>query len=158
MEPWIAIELAGLPQGKGRARGFIVNRHRAVQIGGATVVLKRPTVKMYTPQATEDYETALGIQARLAMLAKRYRVLDRKIAVKCEILSMFAVPESWSKRETAAALAGEIRPTVKPDWDNIAKVTDAMNKIVWTDDCQIVDGRVQKFYGERSFLHVEVFI
>ena len=46
-------------------------------------------------------------------------------------------------------LDGLIRPTKKPDWDNIGKVVcDALNGIAYRDDAQIVDSMVRKFYGE----------
>lgn len=45
-------------------------------------------------------------------------------------------------------LDGKIRPTKKPDWDNIGKiVTDALNKIAYRDDSQVVACRVEKWYG-----------
>jgi Holliday junction resolvase RusA-like endonuclease len=58
-----------------------------------------------------------------------------------------AVPASWSKKKRAAALIGEIRPTGKPDFDNLAKlVSDALNRIVWVDDAQITDVSFIKRY------------
>lgn len=146
MEPFLKIELAGPPQGKGRARSFL----RELSDG-------RRFIGHYTPEKTRAYEERLKVEATVAMLQTRRRLLEG-VPVKCEILSIFEVPESWTKAEYAAAIAGEIRPICKPDWDNIAKVTDALNKVVWKDDAQIVDGRVQKFYGERSFLHIEVYV
>ena len=44
--------------------------------------------------------------------------------------------------------AQDIRPGIKPDFDNIAKlVGDALNGLVWTDDKLIVEARVRKIYG-----------
>ncbi len=50
------------------------------------------------------------------------------------------------------ALAGIVRPEVKPDWDNIAKCSDAFNGIVWGDDASVVDGFVRKAYAETPAL------
>lgn len=155
MEPFVTIEVPGPPQGWERTGATIRQAYRSVRYGGQTLVVKKPFIKHYTRAATRSYEELLGIQGNLAMRGRKR--LD-EVPVKVEMLSIFAVPESWTKAEEAAALAGEIRPICKPDWDNIAKVTDGLNKIVWKDDAQIVDGRVQKFYGERSFLHIEVFV
>ena len=47
------------------------------------------------------------------------------------------------------ALAGEILPTTKPDWDNHGKLTDALKGIVWKDDSQVVLQNVEKVYGAR---------
>lgn len=66
------------------------------------------------------------------------------------VLAVFPVPGSWSKRKRQEALAGLVRPGVKPDFDNVAKLyCDALNGIVWEDDKQIVDGRCIKIYGQQ---------
>lgn len=50
-----------------------------------------------------------------------------------------------------------IRPTKKPDWDNIGKiVTDALNGVAYHDDAQIVDAQVRKFYSKDP--RVEIII
>ncbi len=49
-----------------------------------------------------------------------------------------------------------MRPTVKPDWDNLGKVTDALNGIVWEDDKQVVDGQVIKYYDREPRLEIVV--
>ena len=52
-----------------------------------------------------------------------------------------------------AAMAGKVFPTKKPDLDNCAKMLDALNLVVWTDDAQIVDMHVRKVYHENpSFI------
>ncbi len=69
-----------------------------------------------------------------------------------EVFIHITVPiaESWSKKRRAAAVAGEIKPTGKPDADNTQKLLfDALNGIIWKDDAQIVDIRFSKRYGER---------
>ena len=54
-------------------------------------------------------------------------------------------------------LGGDIRPTKKPDMDNVIKIiADALNKIAYRDDTQIVDCQVRKFYSEKP--RVEVMI
>lgn len=48
-------------------------------------------------------------------------------------------------------------PTVRPDFDNIAKLIDSLNKIAFADDAQIVDGRSWKRYclpGEQPHLEI----
>ena len=68
------------------------------------------------------------------------------------------IPASWSKRKQADAMAGIIRPTGKPDADNSVKLAcDALNKVVWLDDSQLVDVRVTKHYGAspRAVLTVQ---
>jgi Holliday junction resolvase RusA-like endonuclease len=72
------------------------------------------------------------------------------------VVAMLAIPKSWSKKKQAAALAGQERPTARPDWDNFGKVTDALNGIVWVDDAQVVEAMVIKRYAERPCLRIEV--
>jgi Holliday junction resolvase RusA-like endonuclease len=59
-----------------------------------------------------------------------------------------SIPPSWPKKRQASALAGALRPTGKPDFDNIAKlICDALNKIVWVDDSQITEVSFSKSYS-----------
>lgn len=52
---------------------------------------------------------------------------------------------------------GIIRPTKKPDADNIAKVVlDALNNICYKDDTQVVELIVNKYYSLEP--RVEVII
>jgi Holliday junction resolvase RusA-like endonuclease len=128
----ITIELTGEPKGKGRPR-----------FGNG---------RAFTPAATRSYEAALRWAAQEAMRSSP--PLDGPLVVN--VIMFMPIPKSWSKRDRTAALSGELRPTGKPDWDNGAKVTDALNEIVWRDDSQIVDGRVVKVYSDRPRLVVTV--
>jgi len=51
------------------------------------------------------------------------------------------VSESWAKTKKAAAKAGNIRPTSKPDLDNLMKnIKDCMTAMhFWADDKQVVE-------------------
>ncbi|WP_095210111.1 RusA family crossover junction endodeoxyribonuclease [Endozoicomonas ascidiicola] len=99
----------------------------------------------YTPEATKKAEQLAhysGQQQRAGVL------MTGQIGVL--VLAVFPVPVSWSKKKQTAARAGIIRPAVKPDFDNVAKLyCDALNGIIWEDDKQIVDGRCIKIYGQR---------
>lgn len=130
----IRIELPGPPRGKGRPR-FV-----------------RATGRTYTPAETASYEGALKLAAQRVMGNRP--PLDEALDVL--FVAVFPVPASWSRKKREAALAGEIRPTVKPDGDNILKVSDALNEVVWRDDKSIVEATVQKFYGSRPRLVIEV--
>ena len=70
-------------------------------------------------------------------------------ALNVIITEFRAIPKSWSKRKHIAANMGDIRPTTKPDWDNIGKaVCDALNGLVWKDDSQIVHATTEKYYSD----------
>jgi Holliday junction resolvase RusA-like endonuclease len=133
-EKLLVIELLGEPKGKGRPR-FV-----------------RATGHAYTPQKTASYEACLRHEAALAM-ADRSPIED---AVCVQVNAYFAVPQSWSARKRDAALAGSIRPAKRPDLDNICKMLDAFNGVVWRDDAQVVSGRIEKYYSDRPRLRVEV--
>jgi Holliday junction resolvase RusA-like endonuclease len=76
--------------------------------------------------------------------------------LKVCVFASFPIPASWPKKRRAAALAGTARPTTKPDADNLLKILDALNQVVWRDDSQIVDGFVRKLYSETPELVITV--
>jgi Holliday junction resolvase RusA-like endonuclease len=106
----------------------------------------------YAPERTVSYEGRLAAAASTAM-GDRFP-LEGPLAL--DIVMRFPIPASWPKKRQADARAGRLRPTVKPDWDNGGKLTDALNLIVWVDDKQIVEARVQKFYSDKPGMWVKV--
>ena len=58
--------------------------------------------------------------------------------------------------ETVVGHCGQIKPTTKPDLDNIVKALDGMNGIVVVDDSQIVKLTATKQYSEIPQLIVSV--
>ena len=82
---------------------------------------------------------------------------EQGVSLKMNITAYFAVPKSTSKKKRAQMLKGSIRPTKKPDADNIAKViADSLNGLAYHDDAQLVDVVVCKFYGENEGVAVEI--
>jgi len=78
-------------------------------------------------------------------------------AISVVIAAYMSIPASWPKKKKRQAREGEIRPTKKPDFDNLAKfVGDSLNGIFWQDDKQIVSARVMKFYSDRPRWEIEV--
>lgn len=130
----IVIEMLGEPKGKGRPR------------------FSRKNGVAYTPAATRSHENALAIMAAQAM---RGRVpLQGPLAVT--VVACCPVPRSWSGVQQKRALAHAIRPTTRPDADNLVKMLDALNRIVWRDDAQIVHLEVSKHYSDRPRTRIEV--
>ena len=123
-------EIVGEPQGKGRPR-FSTR-------GGF--------VKTYTPEKTASYENFV----KLCYLNKyKGQKLDGEIIA--EIIAYFSIPKSFSKKNRSEAIEGKIRPTKKPDTDNIAKtILDSLNGIAFEDDKQVVALLVKKLYGEEA--------
>ena len=134
----IKITIPGQPQGKGRARAFVRHGH----------------VGHYTPAKTRSYE---GVITTLAMEAMQGRAPSTK-PIRMDMVCLFEVPQSWPQWKREAALRGEIVPTVKPDRDNVEKaVKDALNGVVWRDDCQIVCDTKDSRYSETPGVIVTVF-
>ncbi len=64
------------------------------------------------------------------------------------ISAYYEIPKSTTKKKRAEIMDGKLYPTKKPDADNIAKVIcDALNKIAYKDDTQIIDLTVRKLYS-----------
>jgi Holliday junction resolvase RusA-like endonuclease len=109
------------------------------------------TGRTYTPSQTVKAEQCIADAARPHFAQK----LVVPVAVRIE--AIFPVPNGWPKYRRAAAIAGDVRPVVKPDGDNIAKlVLDALNEIAWADDKQVTDLRVVKRYGAFPGLFIKV--
>lgn len=139
----ILIVLRGEPEGKARPRFRVISPKDRK---------KRPFASVYTPKATQTYETALKLAANVAMAGRPILVGPLDVA----IVAVMEIPKSWSRKKREAAFAGTLWPTVTPDWDNIAKMLDALNGTVWVDDKQVVRGRVEKRYGAEPRLEVAV--
>lgn len=133
----LSFTVPGAPYGKGRPR---VGR-----------VQGRP--RLFTPDKTLAYESLIAAVAHAAMAGRP--LYDGPVSAT--LLIRCAVPASWSKRKQADALAGLIRPTTKPDVDNVEKaVFDGMNGVVWRDDVQVVDVVKSKAYAATPGVWVEV--
>lgn len=135
----VAFTVPGEPQGKGRPRIGKVGQH----------------ARMFTPQKTVAYEGLVAHAARQAMAG--HNLLQGACTVELDVLC--SVPASWSKKKQAAALAGTVRPTKKPDVDNVVKaVFDGMNGVVWKDDVQAVTVMVRKRFMPVPGVNVRVAV
>lgn len=129
----LRIVVDGAPVGKGRPR-FV-----------------RSTGMAFTPSKTANYEAILAAAGAEAMAG--HPPLEGPLVV--HVTAFMPIARSWTKKKTAAALDGAERPG-KPDLDNILKVLDALNQIVWRDDAQIAEARVSKLYDSDPRLEIEV--
>ena len=141
MSALIQIRLPGPPRGKGRHRARVV-----------TMPGQGARVRTHSDPKTVAYEGALRLAAGAAMVGRT----PIRGMMKVAIFAMMPIPVSWSKKRQQAARDRSVRPTTKPDFDNLAKVVDALNGIVWVDDAAVVDGYVRKFYSDTPELVIEV--
>lgn len=106
----------------------------------------------YTPQETAVYENLVKMEYLNQCEGKK---LNGQL--KMTIRAFFSIAASASQKKRNQMLNGEIRPTKKPDVDNITKiVADSLNKIAYDDDSQIVTATTEKIFSENP--RVEVMI
>lgn len=110
--------------------------------------------KAYTPKKTVIYENQVKTEYH-------NQVGDFKFPDGAEldvrIMAYYEIPKSTSKKRREMMLKRELRPTKKPDFDNVAKVIcDSLNGIAYHDDNQIVDGMFRKFYSDRPRIDVTI--
>lgn len=134
----VQFTVPGQPIGKGRP---IAGK----SFGGHTT--------LRTPAKTVSYENLVGWTAAQAMAG--LALMDGP--VKAALTLQLQIPASWSQKKQRAALAGAIRPTTKPDVDNVVKaIFDAINGVVWKDDVQVVLLTVAKVYSHAPGVQVYV--
>lgn len=157
----VLVVLEGDPRGKGRPRFSTY--------GGF--------VKVYTDAATMEYEELIQIEVLRLIgqqaLIDRTRKIKRasfiqaykdfggeplfKGPVRVEMEIRHPIRASWTKAKKAAALAGHIAPTLKPDPDNVAKIWfDAFNDCMWKDDTQVIRFSVDRSFSEDPSVLVRV--
>ena len=101
----------------------------------------------YTPKETVQYENLVKMCYREVAGDKMFSD-DAMLDVR--ILAYYDIPKSTSKKKRAMMIGKEIRPTKKPDGDNIAKaICDSLNLVAYHDDSSVVDMQVRKFYSEH---------
>jgi Holliday junction resolvase RusA-like endonuclease len=67
------------------------------------------------------------------------------------------IPVSYTKQMKKYALEGILKPTKKPDADNVLKCfLDAMNGIVYLDDKQVVNIHLTKVFAETPAVEIMV--
>ena len=70
-------------------------------------------------------------------------------SISVDITYYMPIPKSASATERRLMINGSIRPSKRPDSDNLSYiVTNAMQDIMYADDAQIVDLSSHKYYGE----------
>ena len=127
-----------------------------IEIPGYPVAKGRPkftrTGIAYTPAKTRNYEAFVKLIAVQAMngAAPLLEALNVRVVAEC------AIPQSWSKKKRDLAARGILRPTTRPDADNLVKSLDGMTGITWKDDSQIVELSVSKIYSEQPRLLVTI--
>lgn len=134
----VELVIAGEPCGKGRPR--------FVKVGNFT--------RTYTPEETASYENLIKVSYRMKYGLERFGDMSQ---LTMFVKAYYGIPKSASKRNRQLMIDKKLRPTKKPDWDNIGKIiADSLNGVAYRDDAQVVDALVRKYYSETP--RVEVVI
>ena len=128
----IIITLVGKITGKGRPRFNSKTKHA------------------YTPAKTAKVEKTLATLAIQQMNGMAPLVGPLQVQVE----AFFEPPKSRSKTKRNAMMGSYV--TKKPDADNIAKLIDSLNGIVFHDDSQVAQLLVTKKYAEQEKLVIKV--
>jgi Holliday junction resolvase RusA-like endonuclease len=126
-------------------------------IPGEPVAKGRPRMMKsgiaFTPTKTRNYETLVK---ELYIIENRDKpMLEGQLSAS--IYAYFTIPKSASKKNREKMLEWKIRPTKRPDLDNIAKaVLDALNGLAYQDDSQIVRLVVEKYYSDKPCVEVSI--
>ena len=126
----------GEPQGKARPR------------------FSRKSGTVYTPAKTAKYEKEI----RQAYIAVGGKLIPEGSYAVVTVDAYFKIPKSYTKRKRLDCEQNINRPDKKPDIDNVLKVVlDALNKVAYEDDKQVIEVICRKWYSRSSgFLKVQI--
>ena len=134
-----AFVIEGEPQGKGRPRFSVVNGR----------------VNTRTPDSTVIYENLIKLSYRESCKEPMY---EQGVPLVLNITAFYGIPKSTSQKKRNDMMSEKIRPTKKPDIDNLCKVVmDSLNKIAYHDDAQVVKTTVSKFYSDYPRVFVQIW-
>ena len=101
-------------------------------------------VQTYTPDKTRNYEALLKEAAIEAMGSSE----PLETPVSLYLYIRVPISKSFSKKKVQDCLNGSEQPMKKPDSSNVLKsVEDAMNGVVYIDDCQIINHHITRVYS-----------
>ena len=119
-------------------------RPRVVRPNGVTTT--------YTPEKTANYESYVKLEFK-----QQCGIPFFTGPVSMEIVAYFGTPASASKKKISSMLMGLLRPTKKPDCDNIIKIIcDALNGLAYKDDAQVVYVSLCKKYATVPRVEVSI--
>ncbi len=135
----VKFTVCGEPQGKGRPKFS--------RLPGGGVCTR-------TPDETVIYENLIKTEYQRQCGKTRF---PDNAELDLRVLAFYQIPASASKKKVRLMLDRKIRPTKKPDWDNVGKVVaDSLNQLAYRDDAQVVDAQVRKFYSDVPRIEVTI--
>lgn len=108
----------------------------------------------YTPEKTTNYENLV----KLSYLDSERDKYFNGEQLRMEVIAYMGISASKSKKIREKMESGEIRPTKKPDCDNLVKICgDSLNGIAFTDDSQIVSLTIDKYYSDQPRTEIKIY-
>ena len=126
-----------------------------IEIPGRPIPLQRPRMYkkgLYDPQymAKKNFASIVKIKTlnRKELPIKDYLYL--------ELNFFFKFPKSWSKKKKNFAFLNPVH-TSKPDLSNLIKfVEDALNDVLWSDDCVIYKIKASKHWHDEDLTVIKI--
>lgn len=104
----------------------------------------------YTPKGTVEYEN---------WVKQCYLIEHGQTMLKGQITAIikayFGIPKSYTNKKKKDIEMGKVKPTKKPDADNIAKaVLDSLNGMAYMDDSAVITLIVEKHFSDKPRVEV----
>ena len=129
----VELTVPGKPQGKQRPRWSRVGMH--------------------TPKDTLNYESY--IKSLFTIKYPNFTLMEGPLEV--EMAVFMGIPSSTSKKKSELMMKCYIRPTKRPDLDNIIKIyCDALESVAYKNDSQIVTYIVSKYYANNPRVEIKI--
>ena len=111
--------------------------------------------RAFTPEKTMQYESYVKVLYRQKY--GRHTSFKEDDELHLDIKAYYEITKSTPKYLKEMMITGVVKPTKKPDVDNIIKIiADSLNEVAYKDDKQIVACSCQKFYASEP--RVEIVI
>jgi len=106
-------------------------------------------IKAYQPAVVVNYANWVK-QCFMTAYPEHRAEIFKGSMLSIKTIAYFEIPKSKPLKFIYGAQNGYLRPIVKPDTDNISKnIKDALNKIAFPDDSQIVEEIIEKRYSDN---------
>ena len=120
-------------------------------VGKARPRVNTKTKKAYTPEKTKMYENYIKLLYRCQV--QHYF----EGYVRLTVTAYYSIAKSDSKKVKQQKIDNILRPSKKPDIDNVYKlVADALNTIAYKDDAAIVEGDFKKYDSDKPRVKVTI--
>jgi len=130
-----------------------------IEIPGDVQAQQRPKFSRYgnnvsvrDPKESKDYKSFVRL---VASQVAPDTLITEEVRLRIDVYRK--IPKSFSKKKHQQAVDGELRPTTKPDVDNLAKgIKDGLSKVIWHDDSQVTELFVRKWYSDNPRAEVTI--